>query len=103
MRHVVHGLVRLAEREVTGIVNIGTGAPVTLKEIAAAVVEAVGFESAVVVEPPPDVDPPATFADTTRCRQLLGFVPRTDLAALVHRQLRAQVDSEYQLAAAVTA
>jgi hypothetical protein len=34
-------------------------------------------------------EPSATLADTTRCRSLLGLVPRTDLPALVRRQATA--------------
>jgi nucleoside-diphosphate-sugar epimerase len=85
------------------VVNIGTGAPVTLAEIAAAVLTAVGSGGDVLVEPAPDVDPPVTYADTTRCRQLLGFVPCTDLAALVERQLAAQIDAETRCTVAVSA
>jgi nucleoside-diphosphate-sugar epimerase len=100
---VVQALVAIAERGVPGVVNVGTGAPVTLAEIASAVLDAVGSEAGVVVEPAPDVDPPATFADTTRCRKVLGFVPSIDLTALVGRQLAAAVDAGGRRAVAVTA
>lgn len=94
VRDVVRALVALATRGLGGTLNVGTGAPVTLGEIAAAVLTAVGGEGSIVVEPAPDDDPPATFADTTRCRRLLGFVPVTDLTGLVRRQLAALVDLE---------
>jgi nucleoside-diphosphate-sugar epimerase len=103
VRDVVRALVTIAARGMSGVVNIGTGTPVALSQIVAAVFDAVGAEGAVTVEPAPDVDPPATFADTARCRRLLGFVPRTDLTLLVHRQLGAQAGVEHLDAAAVTA
>jgi nucleoside-diphosphate-sugar epimerase len=103
VRDVVEALVAIAERGVQGAVNVGTGVPVTLARIAEAVLAAAGADGDVLVEPAPDADPPATFADTARCRRLLGFVPRTDLTALVERQLAAQIDAETRRPEAVTA
>lgn len=89
VRDVVEGLYRLADREVTGTVNLGTGRVHTLGEVLSAVEEATSTSSEVVLEPVNREEPPATLADTRRCATLLGFSPRTDLPALVRRQLHA--------------
>jgi nucleoside-diphosphate-sugar epimerase len=86
---VALALVRLAERAVTGPVNLGTGSAHTLGELVAAVGAAVGVEPRPAVLPAPPEDPAATLADTARCRALLGFVPSTDLPVLVRRQAAA--------------
>jgi nucleoside-diphosphate-sugar epimerase len=88
---VVEGLVRAAERGVTGTINLGTGVGHTLGMLAAAVGEALGVEVATTVVPAEPVEPAATLADTTRCRRLLGFVPQTDLTSVVRRQAEAEM------------
>jgi nucleoside-diphosphate-sugar epimerase len=90
VRDVVEGLVRGAEREVTGTVNLGTGVGHRLADLAAAVLRTVGSPAPLLVESASPVEPPATLADTRRCHDLLGFTPRTDLDALVARQAAAQ-------------
>lgn len=99
VRDVVDGLIRLAERGVTGPVNLGTGRGVALREIAAAVARAVGAELRVRVGPAVADDPPVTLADTRRCRALLGLVPKTDLDALVARQAAAAREVPLEVAA----
>jgi nucleoside-diphosphate-sugar epimerase len=89
VRDVAAGLLRLAERAVAGPVNLGTGTAHTLGDLVAAVGAAVGVLPAVTVLPAGPEDPAATLADTARCRRRLGFVPRTDLPALVRRQAMA--------------
>lgn len=88
---VAEGVYRLADREVTGAVNLGTGRAHSLREVLCAVEAATGTSSEVVVEPVSREEPPATLADTRRCATLLGFEPRTDLPALVRRQLHASI------------
>lgn len=89
VRDVVEGLVRLAERQPTGTVNLGTGIGHRLADLASAVLRAVGSPAPLLVEPVSPVEPPATLADTRRCLALLGFTPRTNLDALVARQVAA--------------
>ena len=89
VQDVAEGLLRMAELAVTGPVNLGTGAARTLGELVAAVGAALGVTPEITVLPAGQEDPAATLADTGRCRRLLGFVPRTDLAALVRRQAAA--------------
>ena len=83
---VVEGLIRMAEREASGPVNLGTGVGHRLGDLAAAVCQALGAPATTVIEPAGAEEAPATLADTTRCRTVLGFVPRTDLHALIRRQ-----------------
>ncbi len=86
VRDLVRALRAAAERRVTGPLNVGTGRPRTLAELAGAVCRAVGAPAELVVRPAAAVEPPATWADTTLLRRRLGFVPVTDLDALVARQ-----------------
>ena len=89
VRDVVEGLLRMADRGVRATVNLGTGRTHTLAQMIDAVAAAVGTDVRTVTTPAGREEPPATLADTTRCRSLLGFVPSTDLPALVARQAAA--------------
>lgn len=86
---VAAAIVRSLEADVTGTCNVGTGRAHTLRELLDAVVAAVGRSPRVEVLPAAEEEVAATLADTRRCRQQLGFVPTTDLAALVARQVAA--------------
>jgi nucleoside-diphosphate-sugar epimerase len=88
VRQVVAVLHAMARREVLGPLNVGTGTSFTLGEMVDAVVEAVG-PAEIVVERAHRDEVEASLADTGRCRRLLGFVPSTDLPALVRRQAAA--------------
>jgi nucleoside-diphosphate-sugar epimerase len=89
VRDVVTGLLRLADRGVHGTVNLGTGTAHRLATIARAVAAVFGHPARFAVEPADPADVPDTLADTRRCQHLLGLVPRTDLDALVRRQVAA--------------
>lgn len=83
---VVEVLVRCWARGIDTTVNAGTGRPVRLAEMAAAVAEAVGVPVRTVVTHAHPDEVPETCADTMRCRALLGMVPATDLLDVVRRQ-----------------
>lgn len=89
VRAVVEGLVRMASRGVRATVNLGTGQAVRLRDILDAVGEATGTRPRIRVRPVGADEPPHTLADTSRCQQLLGFTPTTDLNAVVRRQAAA--------------
>lgn len=89
VRDVVRALRGLAEAGATGPVNVGTGVPRTLAELAAAVCRNLGQPAELVVVPAPAADPAVTRADTRRLERLLGFRPATDLDAVLCRQLAA--------------
>lgn len=68
--HVAEAIVLLARAGATGIVNIGSGAPLRVRDIALAVAREAGRELRVLGD---DRDPGgALVADTHRLRQLLG-------------------------------
>jgi hypothetical protein len=50
----------------------------------------------VQLAPPAEVDPAATLADPSRLEALTGFRPRTDLEALVRRQVAAALTARGQ-------
>ena len=83
---VVRGLLALAVRGETTTVNLGTGSPVTLRDLVDEVATVVARPIRVVTAPAGAEEPAATRAHTQRCRAVCGFVPRTDLASLVRRQ-----------------
>lgn len=72
-----------------GTVNLGTGRAVRLDEIVAAVGRVLGRPAPIVVDEATDVEVAHTLADVTHLRGLLGWVPSTDLDALVARQVAA--------------
>ncbi|MBW3663786.1 MAG: NAD(P)-dependent oxidoreductase [Actinobacteria bacterium] len=87
VRDVVRALIEMVDQGVTGTLNIGTGVAHRLGDIVTSIASALGQEPRVRVVAADGEEPPATLADTTRCRRLLGFVPVTDLADIVRRQV----------------
>jgi len=96
VRQVATVLVALARLGEPGPVNIGTGASHSLAELLDAVSAALGVRPRVEVLPAADEEVVETLADTRRLRSLLGWVPSTDLGAVVRRQagLPARVDAD---------
>jgi nucleoside-diphosphate-sugar epimerase len=86
VRDVVRGLVALGLRGASTVVNLGTGRSRSLRELVDAVAEVVARPVTVVVRPAGSEEPPATRAHTDRCHAACGFVPETDLLAVVRRQ-----------------
>jgi nucleoside-diphosphate-sugar epimerase len=89
VRDVADGFVRALERGTRGSVNLGTGRSHRLRDLASTVAAIMGVELVTATHPAAAEEVVATRADTTRCRRELGFVPQTDLAALVARQVAA--------------
>ena len=89
VRDVVAGLVWLAERGETQTVNLGTGRIRSLASVLATVADVVGHPLELQTAPAGEEEPPATRADTRRCRRVLGFTPVTRLDELVARQWNA--------------
>lgn len=89
VRDAARALRLMAQRGVTGPLNIGTGRPRTLAELAAAVRRQLGDvqlgDVPVELIPADRADPPDTCADPTLARRKLGFTPRTDLDDVVRR------------------
>ncbi len=87
VRAAVQALIELAGLRWSGVVNLGTGVGHTLGELVDAVARALGTEVTVHCTSAASVEVPHTLADTTLLRELLGWVPVTDLDALVARQV----------------
>lgn len=83
---VVEVLVRCWERDVRTTVNAGTGRPVTLAAMTAAVADVLGVPVDAAVRPAHRDEVAQTCADTRRCEALLSLTPATDLHAVVGRQ-----------------
>lgn len=90
VRQVACALVDLLDAGVPGPVNVGTGVGHSLGDMIAAVAAGLGVAVSVEVEPADHDEVRDTLADTTRLRELIGFVPSTDLPALVARQIAAR-------------
>lgn len=89
VRDVARVLIALADRGSVGTVNVGTGTGHTLQDMVAAVAAAVGTDVQVALEPAADDEVPDSLADINRVRRLVGFVPHTELPAVVARQFAA--------------
>ncbi|MGH4023726.1 MAG: NAD-dependent epimerase/dehydratase family protein [Pseudonocardiaceae bacterium] len=89
VRQVVQVLIDLADRRATGVLNIGTGVGHTLQELAEAVCAALGVTVRTELCPAHPAEVTHTLADTRALRRAIGWVPRTDLADLITRQIAA--------------
>ncbi len=61
------------------VINLGVGAPIALREFIEVVEELSGRKLNTRNVPTPPSDPPITFCDNTKARQLLGFNPQTSV------------------------
>ncbi len=93
VRDAARALVALAERGACGPVNIGTGVGHRLRDMAATVAEVLDTEVSTVVAPAHPDEVADTLADTRLLRRLAGFVPETDLRAVVARQAAGAAES----------
>ncbi len=76
---LVRGLVLLAEGGEHDPVNLGSPAPVTLLELAEAVIGVTGSRSEITYEALPVDDPRVRLPDITRARELLAWEPEISL------------------------
>lgn len=93
VRDVADCLVQLAERGVSGTVNIGTGIAHTVHDIAATAARVMGRPPRFEVRPAPSDDPLENIADTTTLSQVIGRSLHTDLTDVIARQVAATVDA----------
>ena len=87
VRDVVRALIVMAERDVSGAINLGSGMANTLADIVFALSEAMALPAFLEVVPARTEEVTATRADTTLCVERLGVEFGTDLRALVKRQV----------------
>lgn len=88
----------LSERAVGQVVNVATGRPVSLNELARMVVEAVGVDLEPIHAEPRPGDVRHSYADISRARSLLGWEPRVSLEEGVRETVewfRARVETRH--------
>src|SRR5215218_2107370 len=76
---LVRGLLLLAESGEHAPINLGSPAPVTLLELADAVISMSGSRSEITHDAPAVDDPQVRLPDITRARELLGWEPEITL------------------------
>jgi dTDP-glucose 4,6-dehydratase len=92
----VEGQIRLMNSDLTGPVNIGNPAEVTIREIAEEIITAAGSSSRVVCVARPQDDPELRRPDISRAQAAMGWTPQVDrgrgLAETV-RWFRSRIDA----------
>ncbi len=99
VRDVAAVLLALLERGVRGPVNVGTGRGISLADMVAAVSDVLDVDVTTEIVPAAADEVPDTLADTRRLRRAVGFVPDTDLRAVLRRQVAAETWETAQEAA----
>ena len=89
VRDVARVLTEVVARGVTGPLNVGTGVGHRLADLVDAVGAALDVEVRTAVVPARPEEVADTLADTRRLRRQIGFVPSTDLAGVLRRQVAA--------------
>ncbi|HUR75126.1 MAG TPA: NAD(P)-dependent oxidoreductase [Sporichthya sp.] len=91
VRDAARALIGLLDAGEPGAVNVGTGVPIRLGEMVEAIAAGLDVEVRTRIEPAGPEEVGETRADTRRLAALVGFVPVTDLADVVARQIAAVV------------
>jgi UDP-glucuronate decarboxylase len=75
---LIEGLIRLMNSpdDVTGPVNLGNPAEVTVKQLAEEIIQLSGSEASLSFEPLPTDDPVRRCPDISLARRLLGWEPK---------------------------
>ena len=60
------------------VINLGCGAPISLREFVMIIEELAGVKIKAEAVPTPPSDPPITYCDNSKARQLLGFSPQVE-------------------------
>ncbi len=89
VRDAARALVALLDADEPGPVNVGTGVPIRLDAMIDAIATALDVDVQTRVEPAGPEEVSDTRADTRRLEGIVGFVPHTDLADVVARQIAA--------------
>src|SRR4051812_10402071 len=76
---LVDGLVRVANSDAAGPINLGNPEEFTIKECAELVLEVTGSRSKIVFAPLPQDDPKQRCPDITQAKEILGWEPRIKL------------------------
>jgi UDP-glucuronate 4-epimerase len=78
---IIHGVVRALEYESSPfeVINLGESKTVELNALVGLLEEAIGKRALIDYQPAQPGDVPATYADISRARRLLGYEPRTPI------------------------
>jgi UDP-glucuronate 4-epimerase len=83
----VDGLIKCLDSDIDyDIINIGTGNPVTVMDLANNIIELFGKGAITYLEKPP-TEVPVTFADISKAKDKLGYDPKTDFKEGLRRQV----------------
>jgi UDP-glucuronate decarboxylase len=87
---LIDGLVRLMQSpdEVTGPINLGNPQEITMRELAAIVIDLTGSRSKLIHRPLAKDDPQRRCPDISKARQILKWEPRTPLLQGVEKTIR---------------
>ena len=77
----------LNHREGLGIVNIGSGSPVSLLALLEMIEKILDSKIELIHEPMRTIDRPAVWLDVSRAKHVLGWISKTELASGVHLTL----------------
>jgi nucleoside-diphosphate-sugar epimerase len=94
VREVVRGLSALLRCGATGVVNLGSGTPRTLRALVHTLGAALGVDVDVRVERAAGYEVADTWADTARLTALTGMRPHTDLDEVVRRFVAGLPDAD---------
>ncbi len=76
----VNGVLAALERPLGyEVINLGIGSPISLNDFVHIIEEYTGRKINAVAVPTPPSDPPITYCDNTKARELLDFSPQVDL------------------------
>jgi UDP-glucuronate 4-epimerase len=83
---IVSGVVAAVDRPLGyEAINLGRGEPVRMADFVELVEELVGKPAQMTAPPAPPSEPPITYADVTKARDLLGYNPTISVADGMHR------------------
>lgn len=83
----IDGIIKCLDSDIDyGIINIGTGDPVTVMDLANNIIELFGKGEITHLEKPP-TEVPVTFADISKAKELLGYEPKVSFKEGIKRQV----------------
>ncbi len=83
---IVSGVVAAVDRPLGyQVINLGHGEPVRMADFVELIEELVGKKARMTTPPAPPSEPPITYADITKARDLLDYDPTTSVADGMHR------------------
>jgi UDP-glucuronate 4-epimerase len=83
---IASGVVAAVDRPLSyQVINLGRGEPVRMADFVELIEELVGKQALMTAPPAPPSEPPITYADITKARDLLDYNPTVSVAEGMHR------------------